>query len=146
MSERESEKDTDKGFTVIDRRGSAGEGEKAQPERPQGPEPSGPGAAGSAAPGTEGRGAAERELPRIDFATFCLSLSTSALYHMGAVKHPETGETSEPNLPLARQTIDTLEMLEEKTRGNLEEEERKLLQSLLYELRMQFVEATRSAR
>ena len=47
------------------------------------------------------------------------------------------------NLPLARQTIDTLEMLEEKTRGNLDEQEAKLLESVLYELRMDFVRAER---
>ena len=71
-----------------------------------------------------------------------LSLGTSALYHLGVVPHPETGEKLEPpELVLARNTIDTLEMLEEKTRGNLAEAERELLESLLYELRMRFVEA-----
>lgn len=77
-------------------------------------------------------------LPRIDFSTFVLSLATSAFYHLG-LTNPEGGAPPEPNLPLARQTIDTLEMLEEKTRGNLEEDEQKLLQSILYELRMNFV-------
>jgi len=82
------------------------------------------------------------ELPRVDFSTFVLSLGTSALYHLGVVAHPETGGKLEiPELVLARNTIDTLEMLEEKTRGNLEEQERELLESLLYELRMRFVEA-----
>ncbi len=80
------------------------------------------------------------ELPAIDFATFVLSLSTSALYHMGLVKDPESGETVEPNTPVARQTIDTLEMLRDKTRGNLDDEESKLLESLLYELHVRFVE------
>ena len=79
-------------------------------------------------------------LPAIDFATFVLSLSTSALYHMGLVKDPETGETVEANIPVARQTIDTLEMLRDKTRGNLDDEESKLLESLLYELHVRFVE------
>ena len=82
------------------------------------------------------------ELPRVDFSTFVLSLGTSALYHLGVVPHPETGEKLEPpELVLARNTIDTLEMLEEKTRGNLAEAERELVESLLYELRMRFVEA-----
>ena len=82
------------------------------------------------------------ELPRVDFSTFVLSLGTSALYHLGVVAHPETGEKVEPpELGLARNTIDTLEMLEEKTRGNLAEAERELVESLLYELRMRFVEA-----
>ena len=81
-------------------------------------------------------------LPGIDFSTFLLSLSTSALYHMGVVLHPESGEAADPNPMLARQTIDTLEMLHEKTRGNLDDEEKKLFEGLLYELRMRFVELT----
>ena len=75
-----------------------------------------------------------------------LSLGTSALYHLGVVGDPETGaKAPAPNLPLARQTIDTLEMLQEKTRGNLDAEEAQLLEGLLYELRMRFVEV-RDAR
>jgi len=81
----------------------------------------------------------ERALGRIDFATFVLSLSTSALYQMGRVPGPDGETLEEPNRVLAKQTIDTLEMLQEKTRGNLDEEERKLLESLLYELRMHYV-------
>ena len=83
-------------------------------------------------------------LPKIDFSTFVLSLGTSALFHMGIVPDPSSGESqSEPNLPLASQTIDTLEMLEDKTRGNLDDEEEKLIESLLYEIRMRFVEVSR---
>ena len=82
----------------------------------------------------------EKDLPRIDFATFVLSLSTSALYQMGEVPDPETGERVPPNKLLAQQAIDTLELLQRKTRGNLEPEEAKLLESLLYELRIKFVE------
>jgi hypothetical protein len=109
----------DRGFTVIDRRASAG----GEAEAPPAAEPAG-------------------TLPRVDFSTFVLSLGTSALYHLGALPHPETGQKLEaPELALARQTIDTLEMLEDKTRGNLEQAERELLESLLYELRMRFVEA-----
>lgn len=85
----------------------------------------------------------ERELPAIDFSTFILSLSTSALYQMGLVPDPETGRHAEPDRLLARQTIDTLEMLREKTRGNLDEEESKLFDSLLYELHMRFVQTGR---
>lgn len=79
-------------------------------------------------------------LPPIDFATFVLSLATSAMVHLGQTPNPEGGEAPPPNLPLAQQTIDALEMLSTKTRGNLDEEEEKLLQSVLYELRMVFVE------
>ena len=81
------------------------------------------------------------ELPQIDFSTFVLSLSTSALYHLGLVPDPETGKAAAPNLVLARQTIDTLEVLHVKTRGNLDAQEAHLLESLLYELRLRFVGA-----
>ncbi len=83
--------------------------------------------------------------PAIDFSTFVLSLGTSALYHLGGIGDSEGGseEPVEPNLPIARQTIDTLEMLTEKTRGNLTDAESKLLESILYELHMRFVEANK---
>ena len=83
-------------------------------------------------------------LPKIDFSTFVLSLSTSALHHLGLVEDPETGQRPTADLSMASQIIDTLEVLEDKTRGNLDEEETKLLQSLLYELRMRFVEVGQS--
>lgn len=83
----------------------------------------------------------DETLPRVDFSSFCLSLGTSALYHLGVVPDPETGEPAPANLPVARQTIDSLEMLREKTRGNLDEDETKLLEGLLYELHLRFVEA-----
>ena len=80
-------------------------------------------------------------LPRVDFSSFCLSLGTSALFHLGVVPDPETGQPGPTNLPVARQTIDPLEMLRDKTRGNLDDEETKLLEGLLYELHLRFVEA-----
>jgi hypothetical protein len=83
------------------------------------------------------------EMPKVDFSTFVLSLGTTALYQMGVMPEPGTGEAAEPDPLIAQQTIDTLEMLREKTRGNLEEEEQNLIDSLLYELRMRFVELGR---
>lgn len=83
------------------------------------------------------------ELPPVDFSTLVLSLGTTALYQMGAMPEPDGGTTSPSDPIVAQQTIDTLEMLREKTRGNLDEEERKLIDSLLYELRMRFVELGR---
>jgi len=88
-----------------------------------------------------GREDATGDLPRIDFATFVLSLATSAMVHMGLVPNPDQHDDEAKNLPLAQQTIDTLEMIQEKTRGNLDPDEAKLLQSVLYELRMGFVKA-----
>jgi len=131
------EEKSDRGFIIIDRRESKEEGEaepqaQASETREEAPKP---GREPSEEPGAQGG------LPGIDFSTFALSLGTSALYHMGLVGDPESGErAAEPNLALARQTIDTLAMLETKTRGNLDQEETRLLESLLYELRMRFVE------
>ncbi|MHA7838109.1 MAG: DUF1844 domain-containing protein [bacterium] len=88
-------------------------------------------------------GSAGESMPRVDFSTFVLSLGTTALYQMGLVADPATGESGEADLLVAQQTVDTLEMLLEKTRGNLDENERKLIDSLLYELRMRFVEIRR---
>jgi hypothetical protein len=90
---------------------------------------------------------ASGDLPRIDFSTFVLSLAASGLLHLG--RTPPVGGETEPvqlDLPLARQSIDTLEMIQEKTRGNLEEEESKLLQGVLYELRMEYVRVEREQK
>lgn len=85
------------------------------------------------------------DLPAIDFSTFVLSLSTSALYQMGLVPPPGGGERPESDLALARQSIDVLVMLREKTRGNLDTEEEKLMDSLLYELHTRFVDVDRDS-
>jgi hypothetical protein len=79
------------------------------------------------------------DLPKIDLSTFVLSLSTSALHQLGVVAGPDGEHVETPNRLLAKQTIDTLEMLREKTRGNLDAEETHLFDSLLYELRMRYV-------
>jgi hypothetical protein len=84
----------------------------------------------------------EQKSPQpIDFTTFCISLGSSAFVHLGEVPHPET-QRSEPNLGLAKQTIDILGMLQEKTRGNLLPEEDKLLEHLLLDLRLRYVQKT----
>jgi hypothetical protein len=83
------------------------------------------------------------DLPKPDFAGFLISLGSSAFVHMGLVPDPETGKTRTPNLAVARQTIDMIELLEEKTRGNLSEDEATLLRNLLTDLRMRFVSAAR---
>lgn len=77
-------------------------------------------------------------LPEIDFGTFVMSLASSALVHLGEVPHPDRAGV-EPNLPLAKQTLDILGMLREKTRGNLTKEESELLDQLLYDLRLKYV-------
>jgi len=124
MSEGEPE---DKGFRVIDRRGGA-------PAEPAAPEP-----APTARPEPE----PERIVPKVDFSMLVQSFAFSALHALGLVRDPEGGPAPERNLPLARHNIELLELLEEKTRGNLSDEESHLLAGLLYEVRMHFVEATK---
>lgn len=91
-------------------------------------------------------GAHPREpLPPMGFSTLVLSLSTSALVHLGVapavgLEGEEARPDEPPNLALAQQTIDILAMLQEKTRGNLEPEEARLLETVLHDLRMRFVE------
>jgi hypothetical protein len=82
----------------------------------------------------------ERSPAPIDFYTFVLSLGSSAFVHLGDSPHPETGELATPDLPLAKQTIDILSMLHEKTKGNLTTEEEKFLENLLTDLRLRFVQ------
>ena len=80
--------------------------------------------------------------PPITFPTFLISLASSAVFHLGEAPNPETGKV-ERNLALAKQTIDLLSILQEKTRGNLSKEEEQLLQSLVYDLRLRYVAAPR---
>lgn len=82
--------------------------------------------------------AAHTPLPEVTFSTFVMSLASSALVHLGEVPEPESGRTM-ANLPVAKHTIDILAMLQEKTGNCLAPDERRLLEGLLYELRMQYV-------
>ena len=81
---------------------------------------------------------------QIDFSTFIMSLTSSAFYHLGDIADPETGKT-ETNLPAVHQTIDMLTMLKEKTKNNLNAEENKLLEQLIYELQIKYVAKTKNA-
>ncbi len=87
-----------------------------------------------------GAGAAE-----ITFGTFLVSLSTQALMHLGDIPDPQSGRP-EQDLVAAQQLIDISGMLEQKTRGNLDREEAQLVDAILYELRMKYVERARTAR
>lgn len=93
--------------------------------------------------GKDAAGAVEdnAELPKIDFSTFVLSLIGSAHVHLGDAPGPDG--KAEPDLELARQTIDVLGILQDKTKGNLSGEEERLLHQALYDLRMRFVEVSK---
>jgi Domain of unknown function (DUF1844) len=77
----------------------------------------------------------------VTFSSFVLTLATTAAVHFGDIADPNTGKPGEPNLAAAAQMIELLEMLQQKTKGNLIDAEAKLIDDLLYELRMRFVQA-----
>lgn len=79
-------------------------------------------------------------MSELSFTAFVLSLASTAAIHFGDLPDPLTGERSEPNLDGAAQMIEILSLLDEKTRGNLTAEERQILEQVLYELRLRFVE------
>jgi hypothetical protein len=81
-------------------------------------------------------------MPELSFAAFIVSLATTAAIHLGDLADPATGEKLEPNLEGAAQMIAILALLEEKTRGNLTAEERQMLEQVLYELRVRFLQAS----
>ncbi|HDM77809.1 MAG TPA: DUF1844 domain-containing protein [Deltaproteobacteria bacterium] len=135
------EERSDKGFTVKDRRIFSQDGEKRADF--------GKKEAGSREE-TKGREQQKEQrqqqvpLPEVNFSTFVFSLSSSALAHLGEIPDPMTGQ-KKVDLALAKQTIDILGMLEEKTKGNLTSEEDSLLKSVLYDLRLRFVKKKKAA-
>jgi hypothetical protein len=82
----------------------------------------------------------------LSFTAFVLSLASTAAIHFGDLPDPMSGERAESNLEGATQMIEILALLEQKTRGNLTAEEREVLNQVLYELRMRFVEVTSGSR
>jgi hypothetical protein len=137
----------EKGFVIKDRRRFDDTGD-ARPEtpreeaaaKPQEPKPDAKTAETRQEEKTQETGTGQ-SFPELNFATFVFSLGTSAMYHFGDFPDPAT-KKAERNLEAAKQTIDILGILKEKTRGNLNDEEDRLLESLLYELRMRYVRVT----
>ena len=133
MGEAKNNKETEKGFVVKDRRFSAKEGAEGESH-------------------TKEQGKKEEvkkeedprqkiPLPEINFINFIFSLSTSALIQLGEIQDPLT-QKQVKDLPLAKQTIDLIGMLREKTKGNLTPDEEKLIETVLYDLRIRYVKAT----
>lgn len=81
----------------------------------------------------------------LTFGAFVMSLATTAAVHFGDLADPVSG-TTQPNLVAAGQMIDILAMLQAKTKGNLDADEEQLVEQLLYELRMRYIEATKQDR
>ena len=128
----------EKGFKVEDRRTSSGaEGKEEKPPEPG----SGQGDADDVDPGpskTDGTG----DALKVDFSTFIFSLFSSALIQLGDMADPITG-AMDPNLVAAKQTIDIIDILREKTDGNLTEEEGKLLENASAELKWKYLDAVK---
>lgn len=119
-------------FKVVDRRGTR-DTEPAKPAEPQ---------KGEGFTMKEADEAPDSPPNKLDFATLVFSFATSALIQMGAAPDPVTNKVMR-DLALAKQNIDILEILAVKTKGNLSEEEQQLIDGLLMEVRVRFVEATK---
>jgi hypothetical protein len=129
------------GFKVTDRRSFSENG--ATESGPAAQDPSGEAPAPQVPSQDEAPADSDRAFPPADFSTFILSLGSSALIHLGAIEPP--GETAKRrDLPMAKHTIDLLSLLREKTQSNLTPEEDKLLDSLLYDLRLRYVEVVKA--
>lgn len=130
----------EKGFVIKDKRTFSSDTEEA--ETPLEDEEKKDSDSGDEAPEPEMEEKPETEeafqLPEVSFSTFIFSLSSSALFHFGEMADPTTGE-KQKNLPMAKHTVDILGMLEEKTAGNLTDDEAQLLKNILYDLRMRYV-------
>jgi hypothetical protein len=140
------EEKTEKGFTVKDKRMFTKDGEAKQ-EHDASPEDTGAqekadSAKTSGTTEEPGKETPPPPLPDVTFSSFILSLSSSALFHFGEIPDPVTNK-KEKNLPMAKQTIDILGILREKTTGNLLKEEDSLFENLLYDLRMRYIEETK---
>ena len=134
MESKKHDDDQEKSFVIRDKRFSAKKEDevdtqaKAEPKKEE-------------APPSEKPPEKEAALPEISFINLILSLSTSVLIQVGEIQDPMT-QQAEKNLPLAKQTIDLISLLQQKTKGNLTPEEEKLMESILYDLRMRYVKAT----
>ena len=132
MGNDKKSEEQEKSFVIRDKRFSAPKEEKGESQIKE--EPKVEGAA------EQDSSAQQGPLAEIDFTNFMLSLSTSALIQLGEIQDPFT-QKSAKNLPLAKQTIDLIGMLKEKTKGNLSPEEEKIIEYVLYDLRMRYVKA-----
>lgn len=130
MVEEKKAQDEERGFVVRDKRFSARKEDEIKVEEERKIEE----------PKKEAFSEKEVPLHEINFINFIFSLSTSALIQLGEVEDPVTRKQVK-NLPLAKQTIDIIGMLKEKTKGNLTQEEERFLDNILYDLRIRYVKA-----
>ncbi len=140
MEEPEQEQE----FKITDKRRFTSEGESKQREPYQEKESKPDETPASAAAEDVKREEPKREESQrpIDFTGFVVSLANTALFQLGLIKIPGS-EEPEKDLHGARQTIDLVALLEEKTKGNLTEQEAKILKETLFQLRMAYVESSK---
>jgi len=136
------EETQEKSFVIKDKRMFNESGEQRQPE-PQKPEAPPRASEEPKAEPSPSKSLEEESqiLSEVNFLNFVLSLSTTVMFHFGDFPDPVTRET-EKNLPAAKQTIDILSMLKDKTKGNLDDHEKSLLDEILFELKMRYVKET----
>jgi hypothetical protein len=137
----DEDREGQRGFTVKDRRRFSESGDVREAETVPSPEPPEPGP--TPPPESVEQPATGAPAEPVTFSTFVLGLSTQALLHLGEIPNPVT-RALETDLESARQVIDILGILAEKTRNNLEPGEQSLLESALYDLRMRYVELRRA--
>ena len=130
MEDEKKGKEEEKGFVVRDKRFSAREETDSKPEESK-----------KETPHEEKAEKDTASLPEITFTNLILSISTSALIQLGEIEDP-ISKTPSKNLPLAKQTIDLIGMLKDRTKGNLSPEEEKMVQHILYDLRIRYVKAS----
>jgi uncharacterized protein DUF1844 len=142
MASEEEKQTAGKGFTVQDRRRFSPDTGEAREDAPE----QAVGAAQSASPNVQDTEAAresqQEALPEINFSAFVISLSTQALMNLGEIANPISGKV-EVDVLVAKQMIDILGMLKDKTRGNLNASEDRLMEDILFDLRMKYVEAVK---
>jgi len=130
-----------KGFVIKDKRAFTEDGDlKEETTAEESPREKAPPKqeASEGAPGQE----QDAPLPEVNFSTLIMSLSSSAFFHLGEIPDPGTGEKVK-NLALAKQTIDIIGMLKEKTKGNLDAEEENIINNMLTDLRLRYVKASK---
>lgn len=129
------------GFVIKDRRSFNESGELKEEKEEKEEKKQEPKAGEKKEPERASRDTSERgPLPEVNFQSLIFSLSSSALFHLGEIADPQTGQ-KQKDLPLAKHSIDTIALLKEKTRGNLEDEEQKFLEHILTDLRWRYVKA-----
>lgn len=138
----EEEKREGKGFTVQDRRRFSAETGETRESAPAAADMTAGETKESVADSQSGERTRQEPLPEINFSTFVISLSTQALMHLGEIASPLSGKV-ESDVTAAKQMIDILGMLREKTKGNLSSGEERLLEDILFDLRMKYVEAVK---